>query len=104
MQDRLNIQITRNGESLLDWTLVPVFGAEKKVTGLVLTMLNVTERKRGDDEKNRLLKAIASSTDGITICDEKDRYIYVNEAYARIYGYFRNDFIGETWRKITLAI
>jgi len=27
---------------------------------------------------------MASSTDGITICDEKDQYIYVNEAYARI--------------------
>ncbi|NJD54420.1 MAG: PAS domain S-box protein [Candidatus Methanoperedens sp.] len=61
----------------------------------------ITEISRIEEEKNYLLKAIASSTEGITIADEKDRYLYVNAAYARIFGYAREDFIGETWRKIT---
>jgi PAS domain S-box-containing protein len=70
-------------------------------SGAVAAIADITQRKRDEDEKNRLLKAIASSTDGITICNEKDQYIYVNAAYARIFGYSREDFIGETWRKIT---
>ena len=44
----------------------------------------ITKTRRIEEEKNRLLKAIASSTEGITIADEKDRYLYVNAAYAGI--------------------
>ncbi|VVB53857.1 Methyl sulfide methyltransferase-associated sensor [uncultured archaeon] len=79
----------------------PITDENGKYSGAVAAIADITERKRDEYEKNRLLKAMASSTDGITICDEKDRYIYVNEAYARIFGYSQEDFIGETWRKIT---
>lgn len=61
---------------------------------------NITERKLAEKEKDRLLKAIDNSNDGIIIADEKDQYIYLNEAYARIYGYAEEGLIGETWRKI----
>ena len=79
----------------------PITDENGKYSGAVAAIADISERKRDENEKNRLLKAMASSTDGITICDEKDRYIYVNEAYARIFGYSQEDFIGETWRKIT---
>jgi len=79
----------------------PITDENGNYAGAVAAIADITERKREDNEKNRLLKAIASSNDGITICDEKDRYIYVNAAYARIFGYSQEDFIGETWRKIT---
>ncbi|CAG1007082.1 partial Sporulation kinase E, partial [Methanosarcinales archaeon] len=79
----------------------PIIDENGNYSGAIAAIADITERKRDENEKNRLLKAMASSTDGITICDEKDRYIYVNEAYARIFGYSQEDFIGETWRKIT---
>ncbi|MFZ3384972.1 MAG: PAS domain S-box protein [Candidatus Methanoperedens sp.] len=79
----------------------PFTDEKENYSGAVAAIADITERKRDEYEKNRLLKAIASSTDGITICDEKDRYIYVNAAYARIYGYSQEDFTGETWRKVT---
>ncbi len=62
-----------------------------KYSGAVAAIAYITQRKRDENEKNRLLKAIASSTDGITICDEKDRYIDVNAAmqeYTAIPGRF----------------
>ncbi|MCX9025841.1 MAG: PAS domain S-box protein [Candidatus Methanoperedens sp.] len=62
---------------------------------------DVTERKKIEKEKDKLLKAIENSTDGITIADEKDRYIYVNAAYAKTFGYAREELVGKTWRKIT---
>ncbi len=68
---------------------------------LLTTARDITERKQAEKEKDRFLKAFASSTDGITISDEKDRFIYVNEAYAMIFGYRPEELIGDTWRKIT---
>jgi PAS domain S-box-containing protein len=68
---------------------------------ILTTSRDITESKRAEREKDRFLKAFASSTDGITIADEKDRFIYVNEAYAGIYGYHQDDLIGNTWHKIT---
>ncbi|VVB88105.1 Methyl sulfide methyltransferase-associated sensor [uncultured archaeon] len=68
---------------------------------LLTTARDITERKRAEREKDRFLKAFASSTDGITIADENDRFIYVNEAYVKIFSYCQEDLIGNTWRKIT---
>ena len=68
---------------------------------ILTTSRDITESKRAEREKERFLKAFASSTDGITIADEKDRFIYINEAYAGIYGYHQEDLIGNTWHKIT---
>lgn len=68
---------------------------------ILTTARDITERKRSEREKDRFLKAFASSTDGITIADEKDRFIYVNEAYAGIFGYNQEELIGNTWHKIT---
>ncbi|HEY9205345.1 MAG TPA: PAS domain S-box protein [Candidatus Methanoperedens sp.] len=68
---------------------------------LLTTARDITGRKQAEKEKDRFLKAFASSTDGITLADEKDRFIYVNEAYAMIFGYRPEELIGDTWRKIT---
>ncbi|VVB94784.1 Chemotaxis protein CheY [uncultured archaeon] len=68
---------------------------------LLTTARDITGRKQAEKEKDRFLKAFASSTDGITISDEKDRFIYVNEAYATFFGYRPEELIGDTWRKIT---
>ena len=79
--------------SLTDYTLIALASvADNIAIGI--------ERKRADEEKERLLKAIDKSTEGITIADENDRYIYVNEALARTFGYSQDEFIGDTWRKI----
>jgi len=61
---------------------------------ILITARDITERKRAEREKDKFLKAFASSTDGITVADEKDRFIYVNEAYAGIYGYHQEELIG----------
>src|SRR5574341_1303514 len=56
--------------------------------------------KRADREKNRLVNAIACSVDGIAITDKDDRYTYVNEAHAAIYGYKPEELIGKTWKDL----
>ena len=83
--------------SLLNADLLELKGNKVILT----TSRDITESKRAEREKDRFLRAFASSTDGITIADEKDRFIYVNKAYAGIYGYHQDDLIGNTWHKIT---
>ena len=53
---------------------------------------------RTEEAKDRLLKAISAATEGIAITDDKDRFIYVNDAHARIYGCLQDELIGKTWR------
>ncbi len=72
-----------------------------EMRGVIEYVRDITGRKQVEKEKDRLLKAIDNSTEGITIADEKDHFIYVNVAYARIFGYPQEELIGKTWRKIT---
>lgn len=91
---------TDKGVSFYELTSSPLKDSKGKIIAGVKIIRDITTRKHADDEKNRLLKAIGVSTNGITIADQNDRFIYVNTAYANIFGYAQEDFSGDTWRKI----
>jgi len=59
---------------------------------------DITERKLAEEAKDRLLNAISISTEGIAITDEKDGFIFINDAHARIFGCLPAELIGKTWR------
>ena len=58
---------------------------------------NAVERTRAERERRRQLDAIETVQEGIGILDEDGRFIYVNEAYADLYGYASEEMIGEHW-------
>lgn len=58
------------------------------------------KHKQMEEERKRLINAISASIDGIAITDEKDRYVYVNEAHTMIYGYSPEELLGKTWRDL----
>ncbi|MCX9011433.1 MAG: PAS domain S-box protein [Candidatus Methanoperedens sp.] len=96
------INKTKDGRLLnIEGSANPILNDRGDIVGFLAIQRDITGRKQAEMEKDRLLKAIDSSTDGITIADEKDRYIYVNAAYAAIFGYTQEELIGETWKKIT---
>ncbi|HXX53654.1 MAG TPA: PAS domain S-box protein [Thermodesulfovibrionales bacterium] len=68
---------------------------------LVAVVRDITERRRTEEENDRLVKAVSVVSEGIAVTDEKDRYLYVNDAHARIYGYLQSELVGKTWRDIT---
>lgn len=72
----------------------------KALSSAADNIANGIERKKAEMEKERYIEAIDKATDGITIADEKDRYIYVNPAYANMFGYSQVELIRDTWRKI----
>ena len=59
-----------------------------------------TERKRVEEERNRLATAIHHSADGIVITDENAKILFVNPAYEKTTGYSRNELIGQTPRLV----
>ncbi len=70
-------------------------GAEAILSG---TVQDITESKNTEEAKDRLLKAISTVTEGIAITDDQDKFIYINDAHARIYDCRPEELIGKTWR------
>ena len=61
---------------------------------------NAVERSRVERERRRQLDAIETAQEGISILDEDGEYIYVNRAYADLYGYDPADIVGEHWELV----
>jgi len=89
------------GVSHWDWSLVPLKDDDLRVSGLVLTLVDVTERITITEENRRMLEdqrrlglAIEQAYDAIVITDEKATIQYVNPAFERCTGYSREEVIG----------
>ncbi|GAB4482506.1 MAG: hypothetical protein OHK006_01080 [Thermodesulfovibrionales bacterium] len=52
-------------------------------------------------EREGLIRAVSDATNGIAITDPLDRFIYVNEAYARIFGSAVSSIVGKSCRELT---
>ncbi|MBI5102288.1 MAG: PAS domain S-box protein [Nitrospirae bacterium] len=59
---------------------------------------DISSRRQAEEATERLIKAVSVVADGIAITDDRDRFIYVNEAHARIYGLRQDELIGKSWR------
>jgi PAS domain S-box-containing protein len=56
------------------------------------------QRLRSEELLRKQSAAMEASMDGMALLDEQERYIYVNEAHARIYGSDRpQELIGQSW-------
>ena len=60
---------------------------------LVTHVEKAAERRR----ERRCSEAIESTKEGISVLDGDGRFVYVNEAYASLYEYSRQELLGEHW-------
>jgi diguanylate cyclase (GGDEF)-like protein/PAS domain S-box-containing protein len=61
------------------------------------TVMDITERKRGENELQRFREAMDSSGDGIFLVDRASlRYIDVNQTLCDLFGYSRQEMVGKT--------
>jgi len=58
------------------------------------------EQYRSDRIEDRIHQAIEAATEGIGLINDDGRYVYLNEAYAELYGYDREELIGAHWERL----
>lgn len=90
----LSVEHPEQGVTYWDWSVQPVKGSGNTVTGLVLSMINVTDRKRAEENTIRLATAIESTGDSVIITDVRGMIKYVNPAFEKITGYSKKEAIG----------
>ncbi len=94
--------VGRKGRRLwLETHAVPLRDEKDKIIALLGVTRDITARKEAEQERERLAQAVSIVTEGIAVTDEQDRFIYVNEAHARYYGYAPHELLGKTWRYVT---
>ncbi len=82
------------GVTYWDWSLVPVKEPDGIVIGVVLSLIDVTERKRAERERARLAAAVESTAEAVVITDSRGVIQYVNPAFEQVTGYFRDEAVG----------
>ncbi|MEA3544836.1 MAG: PAS domain S-box protein, partial [Thermodesulfobacteriota bacterium] len=66
--------------------------------GVIFSVLDITERKQAEGERERLLQAIDQSGETIVITDSEGTIQYVNPAFEKITGYTCDEAIGQNPR------
>ncbi|WP_435360771.1 PAS domain-containing protein [Haloarchaeobius sp. DFWS5] len=72
-------------------------GGSEQYTILANRIENAVARNRAEKHAKRSLRALETATEGIAILDETKHFIYVNDAFERLYGYERGSLVGESF-------
>ncbi|MFC2027106.1 PAS domain S-box protein [Chloroflexota bacterium] len=96
--------IHKNGRQVFAQASVSPFKKKGVMEGVLIILRDITKNKQAEEavreseEKYRLIAE--SSTEGIYQVDESGEFLFVNEAYARILGYDREEMIGKHYTMI----
>ncbi|MBS0633663.1 MAG: PAS domain S-box protein, partial [Verrucomicrobia bacterium] len=116
--DRLELRVRRRDsdwERIFSYSGTQVSYAPGRALAFV-TMRDVTERIRGEEERQRLLEAeraarqqvdqiLSSVTDAFVTLDREWRYRYVNDRAAQIFGRKKEDLIGRhIWTEFPASV
>jgi PAS domain S-box-containing protein len=65
------------------------------IVGIRSTLQDITERKKAEQELRLMAQTVASAQDCISITDLKNRFLFVNEAFRKTYGYQAEELLGK---------
>ncbi len=87
------------GITYWDWSLQTVKEKDGKVSGVILSLIDVTGRKRAEEGMERLRRQnellLNSAGEGIIGLDLSGKHIFVNPAAAKMLGYEATELIGK---------
>ena len=89
-------QLTRADGSIrcLLTSKVPIFDNSGAVTGLVGIGLDITERKRAEEQMNLQISALAAAANAIVVTNRDGKIEWVNPAFTKLTGYSAEEAIG----------
>ncbi len=65
---------------------------------ILSNIIDISQQKKSEEIIKKQLTVIKSSIDGIAILDKESKFVFVNDAHVKIYGYESgNEIIGKTW-------
>jgi len=79
---------------------VPCDGTDEQLTVLAGKIVGAVENYRTERELRRGYRALETAQEGISILGENGDFVYVNQEYADLYGYDREEMIGESWESL----
>ncbi|HQG31471.1 MAG TPA: PAS domain S-box protein [Deltaproteobacteria bacterium] len=90
------IECFKKGKETLyaDWNLQPVKDLSGRVQGVIMTLVDRTDRRLLEKERLQLLKAIEQAGDGIIVTDTAGTIQYINSAIEEISGFSRTEKLG----------
>jgi two-component system, cell cycle sensor histidine kinase and response regulator CckA len=71
---------------------------------IITSVLDITDRKKAEDELRRLSTAVEQAAEEVIITDTEGVIQYVNPAFEKITGYTREDVIGRTPRVLKSGV
>ena len=87
----------KNGELFWeDLIISPIKDKNGKIINYLAIKEDITQRKKSDKETRLLAHSIASISECVSIIDENNKIIFVNEAFLSTYGYSKEDVIGKS--------
>ena len=95
----------KKGQTTIDvsLTICPIMDG-KTVTGASVVARDITERKRAAGTLAQQAAAMKASMDGMAIIDHGGTCVYLNDAYAKIFGYTNpTRLIGSSWEMFFFA-
>ncbi len=75
-------------------TIQPLKDGAGQVTSALVVARDIHELVQAQEEVRILSSAVEQSIDGIAMGDMESRIVYVNEAFARMHGYTRQEMVG----------
>lgn len=78
------------------WALVnadPVFNEHGRVVQVIVTFVDITQRKLAERDLHLLTKAVNASTDAAYITNSSGRFVYVSNAACEALGHSREDLL-----------
>jgi len=79
---------------------MPVFKEDGSIREWIGTCIDITERKKANEELKFRAKLLDSATDSITVFDSKGRLVYFNEAARNSRGYTTEAMTGKRLREL----
>ncbi|MGZ0655496.1 transporter substrate-binding domain-containing protein [Coraliomargarita sp. W4R72] len=94
-------QTTSSGKTVtLLTSKIPLRDAHGEISGMIGVYMDITERKRAEEELQNLRKAVEQSASTIVITDLRGKIEYVNPAFERITGYTKAEALGKNPRML----
>ncbi|AVH73695.1 PAS domain-containing sensor histidine kinase [Nostoc sp. 'Lobaria pulmonaria (5183) cyanobiont'] len=83
----VNENVTKDGRTIVgEWYNNPLVAADGQLLGVASMVLDITERKRAEEEQQKFVALIENSSDFIGIASMEGQIVYVNPAGLKMVG------------------